>query len=510
MVSDIWVSLLLVVILCYSIVHGQQPPSDPTRNEGETRFVNNSGRNLNLFIFPPDNPGRKQLIQQSIQDGIHMTLDYSIVGTKFAVQEESCHDCALHYFIASDHRQATVLYDKDSDGLKIDFWDDETGERLDDSKDTDQSCSANEEPVGEMDKILRGRYTLVDINVRSSMFDGDDQYSAKGMFCKIDWRLQYKNPSAVSFFHDLRAQSATCDNKRMITVDLWDIAQKAREYDQTNQDVVAAIPPHGVIFHETRCGSTLAANLLAGFAPSRSRVYSEAPPPKTALEAGNVRLIQDVFYLMGRRPASSGNPKQYYQFYKIQSVGTMYIDRFTEAFPDTPWIFLYRDSVEVLQSHFEGTGEACTRYYYSNQKQFPSTQQVIDDARLTMESITLLQYCAAHLAGLSLSAVQEHQRSGRRKGRFVNYNQLPDAMWESLLPEEFGVTVNKRHIENMQRIAGVYSKGRQGIDNANEEWKEDSTRKLSAASQPVLDAAELLMRRVFDQMESLSKSRLKS
>ena len=497
---------MIAAIVCHSIAHGQQPPSDPTRNEGKTKFVNNSGRNVNLFTFPPDNPGTKQLIQQSIQDGIQMTLDSPIVGIKFAVQEDSCHDCALHYFIASDHRQATVLYDDDSDGLKIDFSDNEMEEGRDDSKDTDQSCAANEETVGDMDKILRGRYTLVDINVRSSMFDGNDQYTAKGIFCKIDWRLQYKNPSAVSFFHDLRAQSASCDNKSAITVDLWDIAQKAREYDQTNQDVVAAIPPHGVIFHETRCGSTLTANLLAGFAPSKSRVYSESPPPLAALEAGNVRLIQDVFYLMGRRPASSGDPKQYYQFYKIQSVGTMYIDRFTEALPDTPWIFLYRDSVEVLQSHVEGTGEACTRYYYSNREQFPSTQQVIDDARLTMESITLLQYCAAHLAGLSLSAVQEHQRSGRRKGRFVNYNQLPDIMWESVLPEEFGVSVNKRHIKNMQRIAGVYSKGRQGIAKSNQEWKEDSSRKLSAASQPVLDAAELLMRRIFDQMESLSKS----
>lgn len=37
------------------------------------------------------------------------------------------------------------------------------------------------------------------------------------------------------------------------------------------------VPPKGFIYHETRCGSTLAANMLAALPPSR--VFSEAKPP---------------------------------------------------------------------------------------------------------------------------------------------------------------------------------------------------------------------------------------
>ncbi|CAN0367157.1 unnamed protein product, partial [Ectocarpus sp. 13 AM-2016] len=39
----------------------------------------------------------------------------------------------------------------------------------------------------------------------------------------------------------------------------------------------APLPPKGFIYHETRCGSTLVANMLATLAPSR--VFSESKPP---------------------------------------------------------------------------------------------------------------------------------------------------------------------------------------------------------------------------------------
>lgn len=259
------------------------------------------------------------------------------------------------------------------------------------------------------DAILQGHLTLVDIGIYGNALQGKDRYKVQGMFCQIDWSLQQENPSTVAMFKDLRAQSTHCDDT-MVRVDLWEIVQKARQYDSSKNDVVP-VAPNGVAFHETRCGSTLTANLLAGFSPTQSRVYSESPPPIMAMKACDeslcnsdlhVKLIQDVFYLMGRRPRGTG--ELYYQFYKIQSVGTMYIQKFTAAFPDTPWIFLYRDSVEVMQSHTKGVragdynrlDAVCTRYY-SKPVQFTTTEQVINNSRLTMRSISKVQYCAAHL-----------------------------------------------------------------------------------------------------------------
>lgn len=37
------------------------------------------------------------------------------------------------------------------------------------------------------------------------------------------------------------------------------------------------VPPRGFVYHETRCGSTLVANMLAGLEPNR--VFSESKPP---------------------------------------------------------------------------------------------------------------------------------------------------------------------------------------------------------------------------------------
>jgi glyoxylate carboligase len=101
---------------------------------------------------------------------------------------------------------------------------------------------------------------------------------------------------------------------------------------------------------------------------------------------------------------------------------------------------------------------------------------------------------------LSLSAIQEHQRSG--KGRFVNYNQLPGVVWDKVLPQDFGISVEQDAIERMTRVAAVYSKGR-GV-KANQEWQEDSTKKQSTASKEVVDAVRVFLADTYDQMEALS------
>jgi hypothetical protein len=265
------------------------------------------------------------------------------------------------------------------------------------------------------DAVLEGYLTLVDIFIPPNGLQGTSEgYKAQGTFCNIDWKLQQRDPSTVAMFRDLRVQSIMCDGT-LITVDLFDMAKQAKAYDaklnttittKKQKDTALPVPPTGVVFHETRCGSTLTANLLAGFSPANTRVYSESPPPLGALKACDrnpcnprlhTQLIQDVFYLMGRtirkeRPQSV--------FYKIQSIGVMNIDKFTEAFPNTPWVFLYRDSVEVMQSHMKGLSAdrtpVCARLYQkSNQPH--TTQKIVASKEKNMEEISKLDYCAAHL-----------------------------------------------------------------------------------------------------------------
>jgi hypothetical protein len=100
-----------------------------------------------------------------------------------------------------------------------------------------------------------------------------------------------------------------------------------------------------------------------------------------------------------------------------------------------------------------------------------------------------------------LSAIQEHTRSG--KGRFINYNTLPDVMWNSVIPQDFQISLGPEDIAKMQQTSGVYSKGRG--PKANREWEEDSTTKQSSAPKAVADATHMFMDDIYNQMEALSK-----
>jgi hypothetical protein len=237
----------------------------------------------------------------------------------------------------------------------------------------------------------------------------------------------------------------------IVNVDLYDVVQQAKAFDQKllqsrnsttttttkkgGAETVITVPPTGFVFHETRCGSTLTANLLAGFAPpDQSRVFSESPPPVTALRACDmnpcnpslhIQLIRDVVYMMGRKSIHTSQLLQkkkdpHYLFFKIQSIGVMNIDKFTEAFPDVPWMYLYRDSVEIMQSHWKDTSKqrnptpVCARNF-NNPRQPPTTLQILDSKPITdVTELTKKEYCAAHLV-----RIKQWNRN-TRGGWFIN------------------------------------------------------------------------------------------
>jgi hypothetical protein len=247
-----------------------------------------------------------------------------------------------------------------------------------------------------------------------------------GSFCHIDWKLQQTNPSTVAMFRDLQDRSLMCQGTYLKT-DLLDITRRARAYDaavqaqnSTTLSPSFSVPPSGVVFHETRCGSTLTANLLASFSPLHTRVYTESPPPLAALKACDgldktncnkdlhQQLIHDVFYMMGR---TTRVERPQFLFYKFQSIGTHHIQTFAEAFPDTPWVFLYRDSIEVMQSHLQESKRAnkkgnpvCARGFGS-ERQPEITKELIQYKGKQVQDVTIPEYCAAHLVRIFLFSV---------------------------------------------------------------------------------------------------------
>lgn len=394
-----------------------------------------------------------------------------------------------------------------------------------------------------MDAILGGYLTLVDLELpdeglKPSSSSSDNtrmMYSGvKAKFCYLSWELQAEDPSKVPMFKDLIKQSPRCKHTVYWT-DLYKIVRKAKKYDKAimendrnnrspafPDDGPVVVDPTAFVFHETRCGSTLIANVLAASEPLRTRVYSEAPPISIAANScmrddiscdldARSALLQDVFYMMGRiRPRRHGGPQ--HVFYKFGAIGALTIDGITKAIPDTPWMYVYRDPTEVMMSHFknyqkgkplsEDFNPVCMRHA-ENEYQHPLLEAIVQAKGRTIESLSKEEYCAAHLAALCESAIQGHRYiNNDTKHWFLNYNELPSKVWETVLPEVLGTPLSARQIERMEAVSNAYSKGHG--PKAGKEWHDDASVKHEMAPDSVKEAVAMFLQPSYQLLEAMN------
>lgn len=114
--------------------------------------------------------------------------------------------------------------------------------------------------------------------------------------------------------------------------------------------------PAGFIFHLSRCGSTLAARMLA--ARPDSVVLSEAEPIDAFIKLAPY-LGDEAAPWLRRLVLSLGQPRRGDEsklFIKFDSWHILDLHLIERAFPDVPWLFLYRDPLEILVSHRRSAG----------------------------------------------------------------------------------------------------------------------------------------------------------
>lgn len=116
-----------------------------------------------------------------------------------------------------------------------------------------------------------------------------------------------------------------------------------------------ALPPTAFVFHLGRCGSTLVARMLA--ADPGNRVLSEPAPFDAVLRAPLRRALDPPTYHAWLRAAlgtmSQPGDGEHKLFVKLDCWAVMAADHLAAAFPDVPWLVVYRDPVEVLVSMLE-------------------------------------------------------------------------------------------------------------------------------------------------------------
>ena len=187
--------------------------------------------------------------------------------------------------------------------------------------------------------------------------------------------------------------------------------------------------PSGFIFHMSRCGSTLAAQMLA--ADPRNVVISEAAPLDTMVGLGHavaglppeahVQLIRDIVGALGHRRDAAHTRL----FVKLDSWHALALPLFRRAFPDVPWVFFYREPSDVLASQVLERGIQTVPEYMP-----PAIFGLTDDDREPSDA-----YCARVLARTCEAALAAHGAGG---GLLVNYREMPDALFTRILPH-FGI-----------------------------------------------------------------------
>jgi hypothetical protein len=256
-------------------------------------------------------------------------------------------------------------------------------------------------------------------------------------------------------------------------------------------EVDAARPglyPKGFIFHMSRCGSTLISQMLAAL--PQNLVLSEPGPVDSILHAKtwNPNLPEDQHITWLRWIVSVlGQPQQSGQtnyFIKFDSWNTLDLRLIHNAFPDVPWVFVYREPIEVLISNIQKFAG----------KMIPG---VMNPALLGCDLISALQmpreeYCARAVAKYCESALAHHQRN---PGLFINYTQLPDAFFSSIT-SHFQMQWSASEIDVMRKVTQF------NVKEPSRQFVADTAAKKQSASNLIHTLSNQWIRPFYDQLEA--------
>jgi hypothetical protein len=238
--------------------------------------------------------------------------------------------------------------------------------------------------------------------------------------------------------------------------------------------------PTGFVFHMSRCGSTLISQMLAT-APENI-VISEAAPIDDILRANfrdpgvtEERRVQWLQWLVDVL-AWRRHPAEKHVFIKFDCWHMMFLPLIQRAFPDVPWIFLYREPLEVMASAQKQLGG----------QMIPGVLEpgLFGWDPAMIGRMTLYEYAARVLAKLCESALVQAQAG---KGKLVNYRQLPASIWPALM-DYWNVEFSPDEMARMLDVARLDAKNPVLPFEADGQIKRDSaTPEMRALTQEWLD-----------------------
>jgi hypothetical protein len=265
---------------------------------------------------------------------------------------------------------------------------------------------------------------------------------------------------------------------------------------RTSMDTVVAgagsepeIPLRGLIFHMSRCGSTLLAQMLAAV-PGHA-VSSEPEPLDGVIQWARlgqvdqetaVTAIRAIVTALGR-DRGTGAARH---FIKLEAWQAFSLPLFRAAFPAVNWVHLYRNSVEVMVSTMQQPGvHTAPGMLPEHIVGFPV------DGIMSLED-----FAARVLAGIG-EAIIKHQDLGG--GMVVAYPDIAKAA-TGQIADHLSLSLD------IQSVAMMNSAAAQDSKDPQQGFSSDVARKHAAATGPMQSAVARWMQPVEQRLSQLSQT----
>lgn len=278
-----------------------------------------------------------------------------------------------------------------------------------------------------MDAALLGRFTPVALNLAPPA-------------PTIDWGDLGATPLSEPFFDETVERWAAGPAPRLIRTDVASL--KAL-------DGGGARDPDALVFHMSRCGSTLVSRLLAAL--PGTRVIVEPKPLNTLLVADDAELggadrgelLRLLVRALGRSPACAAS------FYalKTSSWNVAWLPLFRRAFPRTPMIFVRRAPGEVIASIL-----ADPPGWLALRSEPHQAARLFGIAAAELTGLDAPAFCARALAAMLKAAATAGARM-----LVVDYRDLPEAVWSRIAPH-IGLGLDESDISRMREEARFNAK----------------------------------------------------
>jgi hypothetical protein len=267
-------------------------------------------------------------------------------------------------------------------------------------------------------------------------------------------RLDFSGPAPAVFWADISAE-------RFVepffdqTVARWASGPSARPLVRTGLDALVALDsepslePSGMIFHLSRCGSTLVSRLL-GTLPCV--VVLAEPAPLNALLGLDPDLVDEptlvkVVRLLVRALGRFRHGDERRLVLKCTSWNIRRRAVLAAAFPDTPWIWVQRDPAHVLASLLaEPPG-------WLGLQAAPRRAAL----RFGLDPAEVPAMPRVEFAARALGKMLEAAATDPARRLLIDHADLPAVVWKQVVPH-LGLEADAAAIERMMEESRFYAK----------------------------------------------------